>query len=52
MFNGLADEHAIERVSVQSRELVKVQDCTFVKVKHGDPMALSLFHEKPVHWTR
>lgn len=52
MFNGLADEHTIKWVPVQSRELVQVEDCTFVKGKHRDAMALSLLHEKPIHWTR
>ena len=48
VLNGLADQHAIKRVSVQQGEFVKVKNGSLVQRECGDPMSLTFFHNKVI----
>jgi len=52
MFDGLADQHAIERVSMQGRQFVEVKNGGFLKGELGDAVTLPLIHEESVERTR
>ena len=51
VLNGLADQHAIKRVSVQQGKLVKVKNGSLVQRERSDPMPLTLFHNKAIERT-
>ena len=48
VLNGLADQHAIKRVSMQQGKLVKVKNGLLAQRERGDPMSLTLFHNKAI----
>ena len=52
MFDGLADEHAIKRVSMQDRKFVKVEDGPFIERKRRNPMSLPLLYDKTLDRAR
>ena len=48
MLNGLADRHAIKRVSVQQGKCVQMKNGWLVQRERGDPMSLTFFHNKAI----
>jgi hypothetical protein len=51
VLNGLADQHAIKRVSMQQGKFVQVKNGSLVQRERGDPMSLTLFHNKAIERT-
>jgi hypothetical protein len=52
VLNGLADQHAIKRVSVQQGKFVQVKNGSLVQRERGDPMSLTFFHNKSIERVR
>lgn len=54
VLNGLADQHAIKRVSVQRGKFVQMKNGSLVQRESGDPMPLTFFHNKAIEgaWER
>jgi hypothetical protein len=52
MFDGLADEHAIKRISMQRGELMKMEHSPFIEWKRRNPMPFPLLHHKTLNGTR
>ena len=48
VFNGLADQHAIEWVSMELGKFVQMKDGSLVQRESGDPMSLTFFRHKPI----
>lgn len=52
MFDGLADQHPVKRVSMQRRKFVEVEDSLFIKRKYPDPMPFPLVNDETLNRTR
>lgn len=52
MFNGLADQHPVKRVSMQRRKFVEVEDSLFTKRKYRNPMSFPLLNDEALNRTR
>ena len=48
MLNGLADQHAIKRDSVQQGKFVQMKNGWLVQRERGDPISLTFFHNKAI----
>jgi hypothetical protein len=46
VLNGLADQYAIKRVSVQRGKFVQMKNGSLVQRERGDPISLTFFHSK------
>lgn len=46
MLNGLTNQHPVERVPMQRGKLMEVKHGPFIEWERGDPMSLTLIHEK------
>ena len=52
MFDGLADEHTIKRISVQRGKFMKMKHGPFIEWKCGNPMPFPLLYHKTLNGTR
>ncbi len=52
MLKGLADQHPVEGVSVQGRQLVQVKHGALVERQHGNPVLVPLFGHEPFEGSR
>jgi len=52
MFDGLADEHPIKWIPMQSRKFVKMKDGSFVERKRRNPVSLSLLNDESLDRAR
>jgi len=52
MFNCLADEHAIKRVSMQDRKFGQMEDGSFIERKCRNPMSFPLLYDETVDRAR
>ena len=52
MFDRLADEHAVERISMEAGKFVEMEYSGFMKRQLGDAVTLPLIHEESIERTR
>jgi hypothetical protein len=52
VLDRLADEHAVERISMEAGKFVKMEHGGFMKRQLGDAVTLPLIHEESIERTR